>query len=193
MFCIVWTIIGKSIKRDLGLEITIQITKQKLYSHRPPSLLCQKAAKIRPLWNHNTMTSFYLGIKTDQFGAYCENLLSYPCESAFMLQFFHLVMKGKNSVLKLPYLFSCCWHNTKVHSYWYAFTHTKVIQIILTLLLLNTTCPVLANSVAPDQLASSDINRRHLQKPTDLDLHCLSLNIWISIKNPDQLIWLAGN
>ena len=40
------------------------------------------------------------------------------------------------------------------------------------------TCPVIANSVDPDQLAS----------------WCgLSLNIWISIKNPDQVIWLAGN
>ena len=35
----------------------------------------------------------------------------------------------------------------------------------LTLLLLNTTCPVLANSIDPD-----------LKKPTDLDLHC-SLNM----------------
>ena len=31
-----------------------------------------------------------------------------------------------------------------------------------------------------------------LKKPTDLDLHSLSLNIWISMKNPDQVIWLAG-
>ena len=38
------------------------------------------------------------------------------------------------------------------------------------------TCPVLANSVDPDQLA------------TDLDLHYLSLNMQISIKNPDQVI-----
>ena len=45
--------------------------------------------------------------------------------------------------------------------------------------LANTTCPELANSVNPDQLAS------------DPDLHCMSLNI--SIKNPDQVIWLAGN
>ena len=51
----------------------------------------------------------------------------------------------------------------------------------LTLLLLHTTCSVLANSVDPDQLA------------TYLDLHCLSLNMWISIKNSDQVIWLAGN
>ena len=54
-------------------------------------------------------------------------------------------------------------------------------EVNLTLLLLNTTCPVLANIVDPDQLAS------------ELDLHCLSLKIWISIKNPDQVIWLAGN
>ena len=44
---------------------------------------------------------------------------------------------------------------------------------------------VLANSADPDQLAS--------EKSTDLDLHCLSLNMWISIKNQDQVIWLAGN
>ena len=37
---------------------------------------------------------------------------------------------------------------------------------ILTILLLNTTCPVLTSSVDPGQLAS-----------TDLDLHCLSLNM----------------
>ena len=30
-----------------------------------------------------------------------------------------------------------------------------------------------------------------LKKPTDLDLHCLSLNLWMSIKYPDQVIWLA--
>ena len=40
---------------------------------------------------------------------------------------------------------------------------------VLTLLLLNTTCPVLANSVDPDQLA--------LKKPTDLDLHCLPFSM----------------
>ena len=28
---------------------------------------------------------------------------------------------------------------------------------------------------------------------TDLDLHCLSLNIWFSIKKPGKVIWLAGN
>ena len=35
---------------------------------------------------------------------------------------------------------------------------TDVENINLTLLLLNTTCPVLANSVDPDQLASSEAN-----------------------------------
>ena len=55
----------------------------------------------------------------------------------------------------------------------------------LTLLMLNMTCPVLANSVDPDSWL--------LKEPTDLDLHCLSLYLWISIKNPDQVIWLAGN
>ena len=44
----------------------------------------------------------------------------------------------------------------------------KFSSLFLTLLMLNTSCPVLANSVAPDQ-------------------HCLSLNMWISIKNTDQV------
>ena len=42
---------------------------------------------------------------------------------------------------------------------------------ILTVLLLNTTCPILPNSVDPDQLAS-------LKKPTDLDLHCFQIS-WL--------------
>ena len=42
-----------------------------------------------------------------------------------------------------------------------------------------------ANSVDPDQLAS--------EKPTDLDLHCLPLSMWIYINNLDQVIWLAEN
>ena len=61
--------------------------------------------------------------------------------------------------------------------------------VVLTLLMLNTTYPVLANSVDPDQLASEEAN----WKPTDLNLHCLSLNMWISVKNQDQVIWLTGN
>ena len=32
-----------------------------------------------------------------------------------------------------------------------------------------------------------------LKKPTDLDLHCLSLSMWICIKNLDQVIWLTEN
>ena len=41
----------------------------------------------------------------------------------------------------------------------------------LTLLLLTTACAVLANGVDPDQLASEKANL------TDLNLHCLSLNM----------------
>ena len=32
-----------------------------------------------------------------------------------------------------------------------------------------------------------------LKKPTDLDLHCLSLSMWIYINKLDQVIWLAEN
>ena len=42
--------------------------------------------------------------------------------------------------------------------------------------------PAFANSVDPD-----------LKKPTDLDLHCLPLSMWIYINNLDQVIWLAEN
>ena len=34
---------------------------------------------------------------------------------------------------------------------------------------------------------------RLLKKLTDLDLHCLSLSMWICIYNLDQVIWLAEN
>ena len=40
-------------------------------------------------------------------------------------------------------------------------------------------CSAFANSADPDQ------------KPTDLDLHCLPLSMWIYINNLDQVIWLA--
>ena len=52
------------------------------------------------------------------------------------------------------------------------------LTFLLTHLLQNTICPVLANSVDPDQL----------KKPTDLDLHFFLLNMQISFKNPDQVI-----
>ena len=32
-----------------------------------------------------------------------------------------------------------------------------------------------------------------LQRPNDLDLHCLPFSIWICINNVDQVIWLAEN
>ena len=40
----------------------------------------------------------------------------------------------------------------------YGFGTMTATTYNLTLLLLNTTCPVLANSVAPDQLASEEAN-----------------------------------
>ena len=48
----------------------------------------------------------------------------------------------------------------------------------LTLLLLNTTCPVLANSEDPDQLASEEANW------SVSALFVIKLNMWISNKNP---------
>ena len=32
-----------------------------------------------------------------------------------------------------------------------------------------------------------------LEKPTDLNLHCFTLSIWVCINNLDQIIWLAEN
>ena len=57
----------------------------------------------------------------------------------------------------------------KKHTYQSSAECSQSILIVthLTLLLLNMTCLVLANSVDPDQL----------KKPTDLDLHYLSLNM----------------
>ena len=63
------------------------------------------------------------------------------------------------------------------------FAQTSLLQYwgFLTLVLLNQDISFFANSVDPGQLASS----------TDLDLHCLPLNMWIYISNLDQVIWLA--
>ena len=55
----------------------------------------------------------------------------------------------------------------------------------LTLLLLSTTCPVLANSVDPDQFASEGA------KWSGSALFVIKNEI--SIKNLYQVIWLAGN
>ena len=55
----------------------------------------------------------------------------------------------------------------------------------LTLLLLSMTCPVLANTVDPDQLASEEANWSGSA--------LFVINMWISIKNLDQVIWSAGN
>ena len=55
----------------------------------------------------------------------------------------------------------------------------------LTRLLLNTTCPVLTNSVDPDQLVSEVAN----WSGTALFV----IKMWISVKTLDHVIWLAGN
>ena len=58
----------------------------------------------------------------------------------------------------------------------------------LTLLLLSMTCPVLANRLDPDQLASEEANW------SGSALFVIKyICMWISIKNPDQVIWLAEN
>ena len=55
----------------------------------------------------------------------------------------------------------------------------------LTLLLQNTTCPVLANSVDPDQLASEEANWSG---------SALFVIKYVNFyKNPDRVICLAGN
>ena len=62
--------------------------------------------------------------------------------------------KTCSGILYVDLIGICIYFN--YHKYWDT----------LTLLLQITSCPVLANSVDPDQLASED-----------LDLHCLSLNV----------------
>ena len=56
---------------------------------------------------------------------------------------------------------------------------------VLTLLLLNTTCPVLANSVDPDQLASEEANWSGSTLFVNKYVNCY--------QKPDQVLWLAGN
>ena len=57
----------------------------------------------------------------------------------------------------------------------------------LTLLLLNTTCPVLANSVDPDQLASSEAN---WSGSALFVIKYMYVNFY---KKKVEVIWLAGN
>ena len=104
-------------------------------------------------------------------------------------------------ILSFPYCKHCIYSK-----YWDTLTpyHTCLKKMnkwcVLTLVLLNLditlvlmsllSCwtwiyPAFANSVEPDQLAS--------QKPTDLDLHCLPVSMWIYINNLDQVIWSAEN
>ena len=62
--------------------------------------------------------------------------------------------------------------------------YCKILQ--LNLVMLNTAIPL------PLQTAKIEISWL-LKKPTDLDLHCLPLRLWIYNNNPDQAIWLAEN
>ena len=51
---------------------------------------------------------------------------------------------------------------------------------------------LMENSADLDQLASSeDLNLHYFQKPTDLNLHCFPLSMWIYSNNPDQVFRLA--
>ena len=53
-------------------------------------------------------------------------------------------------------------------------------------------CPAEPGCTLPLQTVQIQISSL-LKKPTDLDLHCLPLSIWIYINNLDQVIWLAEN
>ena len=64
--------------------------------------------------------------------------------------------------------------------------NSTFLNDLITLLLLNITCPVLTNSIDPDQLASEEAN---WSGSALFVIKCMC----ISIKNPDQVIWLAGN
>ena len=60
----------------------------------------------------------------------------------------------------------------------------KLISYFVSWSCWSRTYPAFANSVDPDQLAS-------LEKPTNLDLHCLPFRMWINTL--DRVIWLAEN
>ena len=53
-------------------------------------------------------------------------------------------------------------------------------------------CPAEPRYALPMQIVWIEISLL-LQKPTDLNLHCLSLSMWICINNLDKVIWLAKN
>ena len=59
---------------------------------------------------------------------------------------------------------------------------------MLTLVLLNPDITCLYK-----QCRSRSVISWLLKKPTDVDLHCLSLSIWICINNMDQGVWMAEN
>ena len=53
-------------------------------------------------------------------------------------------------------------------------------------------CPAEPRYTLPLQTVEVQISWL-LKKPTDLDLHCLPLSMWIYINSLDQVIWLAEN
>ena len=68
----------------------------------------------------------------------------------------------------------------EIYNYWY-----NLFDAMLTLLLLSTTCPALANSVDPDQLASEEANWSG---------SALFVIKYVNFyQKPGEIIWLAGN
>ena len=107
------------------------------------------------------------------------------------------------------------WSYPKFTTTWHTMLSSKGAHLPVNGTSLYTKCPKIsytkvshemayANSVIPDQTAPRDIpclcklwwiytvNKGRLKKPTDLNLHFLSLRK-IYIKNLDQVIWLAEN
>ena len=67
-------------------------------------------------------------------------------------KFLHADNKDPDQTADVHADLSLCWTHMPES------TFPQVPAHVITLLLLNTTCPVLANSVDPDQLASSEAN-----------------------------------
>ena len=68
-------------------------------------------------------------------------------------------------------------------------------SIILTLVLLNRDIPCFCKQCRSRSVGfwRSQLIWICIQKPIDLDLHCLSLSMWIYISSLDLVIWLAEN
>ena len=73
----------------------------------------------------------------------------------------------------------------------YCILQIKNIPKLLLFAMINP-CPAEPRYTLPLQTVWNQISWL-LKKPTDLDLHCLPLSMWIYINNLDQIIWLAEN